>query len=62
MRVALHAVSLHTVGMVRLVVRLVVVALCRLTLLLLIAKVVVWQVTDHVLVVFLLARLPGILL
>ena len=44
-----------------LIVRLVVAALRRLTLLL-IAEIVVRQVTDHVLVVFLLARLPSILL
>ena len=60
--VSLHTVSLTAVAVVRLVVRLVVVALRRLTLLLLVAEIVVWQVTDHILVVFLLARLPRILL
>ena len=61
MMVSLHTVSLTAVAVVRLVVRLVVVALRRLTLLL-VAEIVVWQVTDHILVVFLLARLPRILL
>lgn len=54
--------SLAAVAVVRLIILLVVVTLRRLTLLLLVAKIVVGQVADHVLVVFLLARLPRILL
>ena len=61
--VSLHTVSTAAIRMsnILLIVLLVMVTLSRLTLLL-VTEVVVRQITDHVLVVFLLARLPVVLL